>query len=181
MNPSPYRVLGVRRRSEEEEEGGGPALVNTGSPSMVDAGGGGGYEGVTTPTLVAVVVTPDEHPSGDPLPEDGGGASPGSSGGGVASPDEEGNISIGRVSAISSEVDPHTLPALSPPPLQEAAVQIATTLAEDALEARMKTEQRNLEGVDGILSSMKEQDEPRDSRLVGDENEITAPVSSNGI
>lgn len=94
---------------------------------MVDAGGGGGgYEGVTPPTLVAVVVTPaDEHPS-----EDGGGASPGSSGEGVASPDEEGNISIGRVSAISSEVDPHTLPALSPPPLQEAAVQIATTLAE---------------------------------------------------
>ena len=64
----------------------------------------------------------------------------------------------------------------------------------------MKAEQRGLEGIDGILSSMNEQDQPRgklffdeshllssmtaflaEVGLVGDENEMDLPISSNGI
>lgn len=71
---------------------------------------------------------------------------------------------------------------------------------QDAVEARMKAEQRIMEGVDGILSSLSEQDQgkhthygepvrmdgaasvpPTGSGLVGDGNEVAGPVSANGI
>ncbi len=150
-----------------------------------DSDGGG----VTPPTPIAVTVTPADStepiPAVEPLPP----APTGGVAASAPPPQDsdEGNISIEieKVPTIKeweTEVDfpfQATSPPVLVPPQAEASPQITTMTEVHAcleslvlrvtsclyfqadLEARIKTEQRGMEGIDGILSSLNEQDQPQ--------------------
>lgn len=112
-----------------ESEDGQPA---TPPPERATPDETGEDRGTTPPTPVALLANGHAPAACEPLPPDTSQSTPMF----PSEEREEGNISIGRVSAISTEegteVD-HPLPALSPPgsvAWQEPVPQITTTLAQ---------------------------------------------------